>query len=301
MFYKKPSPSNKARSSRGGFPTLVSPQPPPVVHRSSPPLAPSCPLPDVASCSPPVVCSVLLPVATISPPHFGTTCSLPRVASCPPPDGVNCSSPAESTCSPTVVATCPPVVVTTSLSSMLTTCSSASQQAGPSTGSSGGTCPSLPERTSYFPAELVPKIQPGIPPGLPVKHLPGPIGLPDTEVPWTLPGKIITLISDKVDLLRIQVSVNGHVVSAIIDTGAETSLISHSLASRLNLIAEGTGKTYRVIGGNDCETMGSAIIPISIHGVNMQPTKVVIFPTSANSNISLLLGINFLKSNDIEI
>jgi hypothetical protein len=124
---------------------------------------------------------------------------------------------------------------------------------------------------------------------------------PDVRSIWTLPGKIINLISDKIDLLRVQVSLNGQSVMAIIDTGAESSLISQSLAATLNIVLEGTSSTYRVIGGDDCETVGSAIIPLSIHGVEMQPTKVVVFPTSANSNISLLLGIDFLKLNSIEI
>jgi hypothetical protein len=82
---------------------------------------------------------------------------------------------------------------------------------------------------------------------------------------------------------------------AIIDTGAESSLISQSLATELNIVTESASSNYRVIGGNDCETVGTAIIPISIHGVEMQPTKVVVFPTSANNNISLLLFIDFLK------
>jgi hypothetical protein len=124
---------------------------------------------------------------------------------------------------------------------------------------------------------------------------------PEVGVTWSLPGKVVNLISDKVDLLKVRVSLNGQSELAILDTGAESSLISQNLAAKLNLIVEGATTTYRVIGGSECDTLGSAIIPVSIHGIAMYPAKLAVFPNSANSNIPLLLGIDFLKSNNIEI
>lgn len=71
--------------------------------------------------------------------------------------------------------------------------------------------------------------------------------------------KIFNLSCPKVGLLIIKVNINNVLVTAIIDSGAECSLISSALAESLSLPVEPHECAYRVIGQNSFNTLGTTI------------------------------------------
>jgi hypothetical protein len=99
----------------------------------------------------------------------------------------------------------------------------------------------------------------------------------------------------------VEILLNKTLVTAVIDTGAKNSLISYDLALRCGLEVSNEPKTFRVIGQQYFQTVGTAKCDLVVDGVVMQAPQLVVFPGNANTDISLLLGIDFLKMNRIEL
>lgn len=113
--------------------------------------------------------------------------------------------------------------------------------------------------------------------------------------------KIFNLSSPGVELLKVNISIGGGTVVAIIDSGAEHSLVSSAVVDILKLPIVAHEKSYNVIGQNSFATLGTVSVRPSIHGVMMDPIDLVVFPGEANPNVPLLLGIDFLSSNKFEL
>ena len=99
-----------------------------------------------------------------------------------------------------------------------------------------------------------------------------------TSDPIPIPGKVINLLGMEVRLLRVEVVLNGKVVVGIVDSGAECSLISSSLANELNLDISDGSHTLKVVGQDNFNTVGSVMTDINIHGMEMKKSKFIVYP-----------------------
>lgn len=115
------------------------------------------------------------------------------------------------------------------------------------------------------------------------------------------PGKIVSFIGSDIKFLKVEVKLNNKIVIAVIDSGAERSLISSKLAQELELDINKQDTVFRVIGQKRFETLGSMRSRASIHGIEMKEMEIIVFPSIANKNISLLLGIDFIRANNLEV
>lgn len=113
--------------------------------------------------------------------------------------------------------------------------------------------------------------------------------------------KVFNLSGPSVDLLKAQVKIKDRSVTAIVDSGAESSLISSDIVNDLELPLIPHSCAYRVIGQKSFNTLGTVKILPSINNVVMKAPDFVVFPATANPNISLVLGIDFLSMNCFEL
>ena len=89
-----------------------------------------------------------------------------------------------------------------------------------------------------------------------------------------IPGKVVNLLGTEVRLLRVEVVLNGKVVVGIVDSGAECSLISSSLANELNLDISDGSHTLKVVGQDNFNT--SVVTDINIHCMEMKKSKFIV-------------------------
>ena len=116
-----------------------------------------------------------------------------------------------------------------------------------------------------------------------------------------VPGKLVNFMSKAPELLKVEILLNGTPVVAVLDTGAARSLISRSVAESINLVIEENTDYFRVLGKETFKTLGSCSASLSIAGIKMEQTQFTIYPDNIGTGISLLLGIDFLKTNGIEL
>jgi hypothetical protein len=117
----------------------------------------------------------------------------------------------------------------------------------------------------------------------------------------TVPGKVVNLVSASDSLLRVFVSINNTKVLAIIDSGAVTSLMSAKLAKELNLTFYGEQSAFNVIGQSNLKSLGNVTCSVMIHDVHMNDNTFAVFPSLPNIKVQLLLGVDFLKNNQMEL
>lgn len=118
----------------------------------------------------------------------------------------------------------------------------------------------------------------------------------------TIPGKLINFInSPATNLLRVNILLNNVETTAVLDTGAAKSMISNSLANSLNLSILPVTESLNVVGQERLYSVGKAYASVSIRGVPMTDIHLTVFNAASDSNVSLLLGIDFLKQNQIEL
>ena len=116
-----------------------------------------------------------------------------------------------------------------------------------------------------------------------------------------IPGKLIYLVGDDTQLMRVVVDIGNSPVTAVIDTGAASSLISDRLVRTMGLdIMEGK-RTVEIIGKRSFEVLGCTTVPMEIHGVPMDSIHLIVFPEVISPVIDLVLGADFLRKNNIEL
>jgi hypothetical protein len=128
----------------------------------------------------------------------------------------------------------------------------------------------------------------------------GSVTLDETREVLTVPGKIVSFVSENSELLKVLVEINNQEVLAVIDSGAVSSLISEALVKELRLPVIEKRKVFNVIGKNDLSSIGEVKCSCSIHGVQMTETTFAVFPVVSSTSVQLVLGIDFLKNNLIE-
>ena len=116
-----------------------------------------------------------------------------------------------------------------------------------------------------------------------------------------IPGKLVNLVSKFSDLLEAEVEIRGTKRKAVIDSGAQFSLVSSKLVDDLGLPLNDTSSLLRVVGENSYSTLGKVDLPISINGVPTDVPEFCVFDCKSNERIELLLGCDFLTLNRIEV
>ena len=116
-------------------------------------------------------------------------------------------------------------------------------------------------------------------------------------------GAAVPLVRDKVGLLRSPISVNGQVQDAVLDTGANVSVVSASAALRLGLrFMEGETSIGNSVGGGvgirmavaDRLEIGGAVVRNVIFAV--MDDAALDFPVPGGYKIDAILGLPVLRS-----
>ena len=117
-----------------------------------------------------------------------------------------------------------------------------------------------------------------------------------------MPGKVVNLVSTTPqNLLVVQVKINDKYVTALLDTGADRSLISSRIVDELNLNVKNSADTFDVLGQSTVGCMGNVSVDVNIEGFGISNQKFVVFSSEINTNISILLGVDYMKKNNLEI
>ena len=114
--------------------------------------------------------------------------------------------------------------------------------------------------------------------------------------------KSICLVKNNVNLLNLNSTLNNMPVTAIIDSGSVSSLISYDLALKLNFDIlphdderKGFGNDpFRIIGIVNCENF-------KINDVLMNKLQLLVYPSNCNPSGDLFLGCDFLTNNAITL
>ena len=128
-------------------------------------------------------------------------------------------------------------------------------------------------------------------------------GTPDLEVDnfGLVPGKIVNLIGKSFNLLHVKVCISDIYVDALIDTGAVSSLVSSDLVSKMKCEMREANVQYQVFGKATVQALGRVNVPLAIGGIEMKVPDISVFDTKLNNSVSLVLGSDFFKLNNIDI
>lgn len=114
-------------------------------------------------------------------------------------------------------------------------------------------------------------------------------------------GKLVYLTQHYDSLLRIELSINDTSVTAVVDTGSTGSLMSEQVAKQLKLdIEEYVGK-ISAINEAEFSVVGKCCPNISIAGERTKSVDFLVVPSKINVQIPIVLGVDFLQSNNFEI
>ena len=80
-------------------------------------------------------------------------------------------------------------------------------------------------------------------------------------------GKLVSFMDTKVELLKIEVEINQHKITAVMDSGAGNSLMSHQLRHQLALELTPNDTVLTVIGEQDFNAIGTVNENMTIHGI----------------------------------
>ena len=114
-----------------------------------------------------------------------------------------------------------------------------------------------------------------------------------------LPGKYVNIVAEKCALFRMNIKLNGICLTAIVDTGAACSLISDELVCKHSFPVKECNNKFDALGSDVFESCGKISADIEIAGMSMLPLELAIFPSKINSNVQVLLGVDFLQSNSL--
>ena len=106
-----------------------------------------------------------------------------------------------------------------------------------------------------------------------------------------------------VNVMSLMVELNGAVVSALVDTGAQCSLMHELVAQKLGLMASiDKSKLHMLTGIGDpsgVRTVGEVSVDTVVYGVQLLPSKFVIVPKCMKMNSEIILGMDFLARNGL--
>ena len=116
-----------------------------------------------------------------------------------------------------------------------------------------------------------------------------------------IPGKVVNFINNMDKLLHVPILIKGKHFTAILDTGSDRSMVSHSIASSLNLNITKDTSTFDVMGQDNLKSVGAVEEMIEVPKLCSNIINLSVFPDKLNPNISILLGTDFMLKNQLEI
>ena len=100
---------------------------------------------------------------------------------------------------------------------------------------------------------------------------------------------------------QVKVRVASHAISALVDTGADISIMSNKLYQKAKLHKNSSlqsSKTFvRGVTGTHLNVIGQVTIPIEIDNVELHQSLHV----TENCSLDLILGVDFLKAQHSQI
>ena len=123
----------------------------------------------------------------------------------------------------------------------------------------------------------------------------------DSNQQGKLPGRFVYILEGSSKVFKVRVQVNNVSMLAILDTGAACSLISSQVVEQHKFVVSDHFQELDAIGDNEFHTHGRISGSIKVGNVDMGTTDLIVFPHTLNDKISLLLGVDFLKANNLEI
>ena len=91
---------------------------------------------------------------------------------------------------------------------------------------------------------------------------------------------------------RVIVTINGKKMTAIIDTGAEVSLLSASLAQKMEIKTSATKQKLKAANDSKIKVLSSCLTSVHLGGFKIAQKLLVV----ENGKFEVLLGANFLRN-----
>ena len=116
-----------------------------------------------------------------------------------------------------------------------------------------------------------------------------------------VPGKMVNMAFSPHKLMKIKVNIEGHSFAAILDSGADHSLISSEVVSKLGLNVQKSKETFDALGQSMIGCVGKITTSMNIGKLGEIDMNFTVFSSEINSKIAILLGVDFMRDNNLEI
>ena len=116
-------------------------------------------------------------------------------------------------------------------------------------------------------------------------------------------GKLVQMANNNnVSLLYVKVTIDGCEIKAVLDTSVYQSLVHENLISGSNLIVNSEASSELTALGNDKIILNKSITTdVVVNGLPMRLTNCAIVPQQCCMPPLLILGVDFLRLNNLEI
>ena len=102
-------------------------------------------------------------------------------------------------------------------------------------------------------------------------------------------------------LMVIQIEINGQMVKALIDTGAQNNMIQDPVRKAANLQLDSQGTiSMKGLGNGTVQSLGKVISPVSIHKIEFKAAEFLVIGSEI-IEYPVVLGRKFLKDNKISV
>ena len=116
-----------------------------------------------------------------------------------------------------------------------------------------------------------------------------------------VPGKMVNMAFSPHKLMKVKVNIEGHSFAAILDSGADHSLISSEVVSKLGLNVQKSKETFDALGQSMIGCVGKITTSMNIGKLGEIDMNFTVFSSEINSKIAILLGVDFMRDNNLEI
>jgi predicted aspartyl protease len=121
---------------------------------------------------------------------------------------------------------------------------------------------------------------------------------------WPAPYATKPLARGAGNLVTLEVTINGHPVRAVLDTGAQNTILGFDAATRLGINAQSLAGSrvpvMRGSDGNDVFTRIAHVSDIAVGGAHRTNATILVAPLHLQY-ADMLLGVDFLQHRDVWI
>ena len=109
-----------------------------------------------------------------------------------------------------------------------------------------------------------------------------------------IPGKLVCLVNDRQNLIRMNFSVNGVTSLATIDSGASRSIINQTVAEKFQLTINSDISNLNVLGDDNVSVLGTCSALISVGGVELGSIDFAVIKNTPFCQNLFIVGVEFL-------